>query len=94
VYDFSIAKETHTVYNTYRFTTKNIHQILVQVYHIWWDSDKENRKPIKVGFNLGIIIESPERNSTSKITDATYKASKSDFQESFTICVLSIINHP
>jgi hypothetical protein len=44
MYDYSIAKDSHTVYNTYRFTTKSIQQIQEQVYHIWWDHDKENRK--------------------------------------------------
>jgi hypothetical protein len=89
VKDFSLTKNTHTCYNTYRFTIQSIKQIEEQVYHIWWDHDRENRKPIKVGFNLGLVIEHPKQDSQRRYTRADYTTSKSEFQESFhDVCVV------
>jgi hypothetical protein len=98
VSDYSVIRDTRTIYNTYRFTAAGIPFIEDIVYHIWWDHDKENRKPIKAGFNLGVIVEHPDKdtsvttefglddNGEAYITscqNVDYETRDAHFQESF-----------
>jgi hypothetical protein len=55
----SKLKYAHEIYNTYQFTCTSEEQIRKEILDIWWDKDKENRRPVKATHNFDITREPP-----------------------------------